>query len=290
MIDDSRLPVVLEFNVFKYQKSRKCGSMGLQYARRYVVKTAFETEAAKRDIEKNRKKILSRVKHYTIPALVYSEVDKCKLAEDLLENNKTNQSEITAKVVEQKDADTETFVSTEIPEFKFEDILGQEVITIYKKPFVPKVETEEIIVAPQQKQIEQVTPKQESAEKTVVPLQSNDILSNDTIIYYKKTPNFENNTNKKSEIQEQKTQNQNVIKAVVPKTEQPIINVEQKKNKKVKKNKNVTYNVTNSKDDFYAKPLTKKEIKARKKQLKKEHSEKAKKERAKRAAKNLNEN
>ncbi len=82
MINDHRLPIVLEFNVFKYEKSKKCGSVAIQYAKRYVVTTAFQMEAAKKDFDKIRKRALKQVKNFNVPEIVYKEIDKCKIEDE----------------------------------------------------------------------------------------------------------------------------------------------------------------------------------------------------------------
>ena len=82
MINDHRLPIVLEFNVFKYEKSKKCGSVAVQYAKRYIVTTALQMEAAKKDFDKIRKRALKQVKNFNVPEIVYKEIDKCKVEEE----------------------------------------------------------------------------------------------------------------------------------------------------------------------------------------------------------------
>lgn len=82
MINDHRLPIVLEFNVFKYEKSKKCGSVAVQYAKRYVVTTAFQMEAAKKDFDRIRKRALKQVKNFSVPEIVYKEIDKCKIEDE----------------------------------------------------------------------------------------------------------------------------------------------------------------------------------------------------------------
>lgn len=82
MINDHQLPIILEFNVFKYEKSKKCGSVAIQYAKRYVVTTALQMEAAKRDFDKYRKKAIKAVQNFELPEVVYKEIDKCKVEEE----------------------------------------------------------------------------------------------------------------------------------------------------------------------------------------------------------------
>ena len=77
MVADKQMPVVLEYNIFKYQKSKKCGTVAIQYARRYAATTTMQVEAVKRDFAKNRKKMISKVKNYGIPEIITKDIDKC---------------------------------------------------------------------------------------------------------------------------------------------------------------------------------------------------------------------
>ena len=44
MITEHKMPIVLEFNIFKYEKSKKCGSIAFQYAKRYAATTTLQIE------------------------------------------------------------------------------------------------------------------------------------------------------------------------------------------------------------------------------------------------------
>ena len=79
MISDHTMPVVIEFNVFKYEKSKKCGSIAIQYARRYTATTTLQIESIKKDIEKNRKNLISKVKKLEIPELITKDIDNSGL-------------------------------------------------------------------------------------------------------------------------------------------------------------------------------------------------------------------
>ena len=60
MITNKNLPVVLEFNIFKYEKSKKCGSVAIQYVKRYSATNTLQIEEIKKDFEKNRKKLIKK--------------------------------------------------------------------------------------------------------------------------------------------------------------------------------------------------------------------------------------
>lgn len=78
IVNDKQVPIVMEFNIFKYQKSEKSGSVAFQYAKRYVVTNTLDKEEAQRDFEKIRYKMLKKVKDFKIPEVVTSEIDLCK--------------------------------------------------------------------------------------------------------------------------------------------------------------------------------------------------------------------
>ena len=109
LINDKKLPIIMEFNIFKYVKSEKCGSVAVQYAKRYAVKTAFEAEAVKRDFEKTRKKALKNVEKFKVQEVITEEIDKLKLpvaVEKELLQDKTHTPE-DETVVNQTENETE---------------------------------------------------------------------------------------------------------------------------------------------------------------------------------------
>lgn len=76
LIDGKKLPIILEFNVFKYEKSPECGTIGIQYAKRYSVSNSFDIEAVKKEFAKQRKKTLKNISRIKIPQIVNSPIDK----------------------------------------------------------------------------------------------------------------------------------------------------------------------------------------------------------------------
>lgn len=89
LIDSSRLPIILEFNIFKYEKSPICGSVALQYAKRYLIYNLLEVDKVKKSFEKDRDKYLNRVKKLEIPDIVTYDIEKGKYThhEGILMNN-----------------------------------------------------------------------------------------------------------------------------------------------------------------------------------------------------------
>ena len=79
MAATKKLPIILEYNVFKFVKDEKCGSIGLQYAKRYRINNALEVSKIKKDIEKHRKKIIKKVNKAEFPELFRDDVDLGKI-------------------------------------------------------------------------------------------------------------------------------------------------------------------------------------------------------------------
>ena len=242
MINDHSVPVVIEFNIFKYEKSKKCGSVAIQYARRYTATTTMQIEYIKRDIEKNRKHLITKIKNFEIPEIVTKDIDKCISAADVVNEDKPNTTnELTvAKQTEENTTDEKT-----AQEPNKENILSEEAISGTTEVNHTEVQTKE--------------------ENSSSPKES--IL----------TEASENNKNTTSETLEEKitatgeqenTIGQNITesddKEAANKTEDkqeffaapvPDANYTGKKNKK-----NI-YEVANNKNDYIAVPRTKKELK-----------------------------
>ena len=85
MINSNKLPIILEFNVFKYQKDSVCGTVALQYAKRYVVSNALEVERIKKILKKERNKYVKKVRKYELPKLIEADIDNGKYVKNLKE-------------------------------------------------------------------------------------------------------------------------------------------------------------------------------------------------------------
>ncbi len=91
LIDTSKLPIILEFNIFKYEKSPICGSVALQYAKRYLIYNMLEVDKVKKSFEKDREKYLSKVKKLEIPDVITYDIERGKYIHHegiLTKNNK----------------------------------------------------------------------------------------------------------------------------------------------------------------------------------------------------------
>ena len=78
LIDANKMPVIVEFDVFKYQKSPVCGSTAVQYAKRYIIHSNLEVDKVKKTFEKDRLKYISKVKKLEVPDLVTFNIDRGK--------------------------------------------------------------------------------------------------------------------------------------------------------------------------------------------------------------------
>lgn len=102
IINSKQTPIILEFNVFRYVKSPVCGSVGLQYAKRYRITDTSEIEKIKKDFAKNRLKYIKKVKKIKIPDLVTSDIEYGKYI-----NPPSKKEEIKQEPVKQEEVKTE---------------------------------------------------------------------------------------------------------------------------------------------------------------------------------------
>lgn len=72
-------PLKLEFNVFKYIKSPYCGSISMQYAKKYSIDDIKNLESVKKDFEKYRLKAIDKIMLITIPEVVNKDIGEIKL-------------------------------------------------------------------------------------------------------------------------------------------------------------------------------------------------------------------
>lgn len=88
VIDKRKLPIIIEFNVFKYIKSSVCGTVGFQYARRYRLNSPLEIENAKKDILKTGVKYIKLVSKAKVPEIISLKVDNGKyVLKEACDNN-----------------------------------------------------------------------------------------------------------------------------------------------------------------------------------------------------------
>ena len=85
--DRSKLPIIMEFNVFKYEKSPVCGTVGLQYAKRYRLNSTLEIEKIKKEIVKSGLYYIKMLSKTSIPDIVTLDIDKGKYVLREAQNN-----------------------------------------------------------------------------------------------------------------------------------------------------------------------------------------------------------
>lgn len=103
VISDKRLPIILEFNVFKYQKSPICGTVALQYAKRYLLNNGLEVDDVKKDFAKSAVKYVKQVEKLDIPDIVTFEIEKGQYVH--LEDLETLKSQKEEKVKSKKETE-----------------------------------------------------------------------------------------------------------------------------------------------------------------------------------------
>ena len=79
IIDGQKLPIILEFNVFKYEKQPECGTVAIQYVKKYSVYSTEQVEKIKKEFKKLRPRTLKELKKTEIPNIVKHNVDEIKL-------------------------------------------------------------------------------------------------------------------------------------------------------------------------------------------------------------------
>ena len=75
VMDKSKLPIIMEFNVFKYTKSSVCGTIGLQYAKRYRLSSPLEIEKTKKEIVKSGPKYINKLSKLKTPEVITMNAD-----------------------------------------------------------------------------------------------------------------------------------------------------------------------------------------------------------------------
>ena len=281
MISDHTMPVVIEFNVFKYEKSKKCGSIAIQYARRYTATTTLQIESIKKAIEKNRKNLISKVKKLEIPELITKDIDKCISAADVVEKPKSEkiEEEISSKETPDEISNQN---KQEITEASAEESKKEE-STTKEAADEEKINKE---IAEENKNTAQTFENNVYAKEekvTAEKQETNDIAADNT--QEKGLASVPTNKNNSTEIKQEEpgavkektnqTKLQSNIIAPVP-VQDKNNNV---KNTRHKKNKSDSYEIANDKNDYIAEPRTKKELKKEikaKKQKQKDNAKQAK--------------
>ena len=75
IINTKQIPVIIEFNVFKYEKDPICGTIALQYAKRYLLNDRLAIEKIKKSFAKSRVKYIKKVNKFEMPKLIEASVE-----------------------------------------------------------------------------------------------------------------------------------------------------------------------------------------------------------------------
>ena len=318
MISDHSMPIVIEFNIFKYEKSKKCGSIAIQYARRYTATTTMQIESIKKDVEKNRNKLIQKVKHFEIPEVITKDIDKCISAADITEENKPNtavENVVTEEIAENKSDGTTVTTNEEQKEVAVSEEKQAE-----QNKEVKEEETDEVSLKEEPQESIETSTVEENQTAEVKKTEEENIIKEEIVPISDKTTVSNKKTKKnkddkyevintkdeyiavprtKKELKEeiktkrqlqkekkiqlkQKAKEEKKQVKIDKKTAKQQEKISRKEIKKAEKSAKKTYTVSNNNSDLIAKPRTKKELKENNKKLKKEA-----KERVKKAKKNL---
>lgn len=89
--DKHKLPIIIEFNVFKYVKNPVCGTTGLQFANRYRLNSPLEVEKAQKNIVKNGLKYIKKISKLDVPNVITIDIDNGKyILKEGCQNNLEN--------------------------------------------------------------------------------------------------------------------------------------------------------------------------------------------------------
>ena len=109
---EQKLPIVMEFNIFKYQKSPVCGAIGLQYAKRYLLNNPLEVRKAKKELIKSGVKYIGKFNKLKVPDVVTFDVENGKVI-NAEEKEAEAKSENNVKPAEEKKAEFAEQTKTE---------------------------------------------------------------------------------------------------------------------------------------------------------------------------------
>lgn len=76
MMNKNKLPIILEYNIFKFEKSPLKGVVAIQYAQRYLVGNPLEIDEVEKKIAKKKSKKIKALRRLEIPALINTPIDK----------------------------------------------------------------------------------------------------------------------------------------------------------------------------------------------------------------------
>ena len=75
LVNDKKLPIILEFNIFKFEKNSSNEVVALQYSRRYILNNPLEIYKVKKSLENTRLKYIRKISSTPIPNIITTLVD-----------------------------------------------------------------------------------------------------------------------------------------------------------------------------------------------------------------------
>ena len=78
-MNSKRIPILLEYNVFRFTEYSGGGTLGIQYAKRFRLNNALEAEKIKREYKKSWKKYVKKINKIEIPELYTIKIDEGKI-------------------------------------------------------------------------------------------------------------------------------------------------------------------------------------------------------------------
>ena len=76
LIDSAKIPIIVEFNIFKYEKNSTCGTSAIQYARRYFISDLTEIGKLRNFFRKKREKYINKITSFKIPELITDKIER----------------------------------------------------------------------------------------------------------------------------------------------------------------------------------------------------------------------
>ena len=114
MSDTKRVPIILEFNIFKYELDEVCGTIAIQYTKRYIANDNIQADYAKKDFLKNKNKKIKSFKKLKTPTLIITDIDNGKLIDEVNINKPNNVIEKKENIIIKKDAENRTETKIEV--------------------------------------------------------------------------------------------------------------------------------------------------------------------------------
>ena len=274
LIYNKKLPIILEFNIFKYKKSKDCGTVAVQYAKRYAVTNSMQADEVKREFEKYRKKMLKKVNKFDIPSIISEpydmgvrvvESEKLQKNDVKVEENKIveNENENLVNDVENTNQDVTSDDASRDKEQNIEEILP-DIVSEQQDSIVDNIEQKDVEIVIIPNYIPMID------DKIVANIEESDIIP--AIVYKKDKKNKEQKEQEKNVIIEKNLKEQTVSTKHNKNTEVKAKEVKQNSIKEKSEKKVVEKQKKSSIKEVKNSPVSEKQVRTKidKKQAKKQ--------------------